>query len=120
MQKHYVRFSWIYALCITLLSAYSANAALHYLPRYQTNLSGRENTGGRDKTNLSCSQKGMVDKPTDPCQICQGAVGDCCASISVIHLQSVINIVPRMPVSTSVVECVRMVTGRTIKPANFA
>lgn len=82
MQKHYVRFSWICALCITLLSAYSANAALHYLPRYQTNLSGRFNDGGRDKTNLSCSQKGMYAKPTDPCQICQGAVGDCCTSIS--------------------------------------
>ena len=81
MQKHYVRFSWMCALCITLLSAYSANAALHYLPRYQANLSGRENTGGRDKTNLSCSQKGMYTKPSDSCSICIGEDQGCCASI---------------------------------------
>ena len=78
MQKHLI----LGVCCSLFIFLSTVQAAVVSLPRYTGDLSGRENTGGRDKTNLSCSQKGMYAKPTDPCKVCQGAVGDCCSSIS--------------------------------------
>ena len=56
-----------------------ANAGIISLPRYNPDMNQRSSSGGITRT---CARLGMVDKPTDPCQICQGAVGDCCTSIS--------------------------------------
>ena len=78
MQKHLI----LGVCCSLFIFLSTVQASVVFLPRYTGDLSGRENTGGRDKTNLSCSQKGMYAKPTDPCKVCQGAVGSCCASIT--------------------------------------
>ena len=78
MQKHLI----LGVCCSLFIFLSTVQAAVVSLPRYTGDLSGRFNDGGRDETNIGCSQKGMYAKPTDPCQICQGAVGDCCTSIS--------------------------------------
>ena len=68
---------------IIVLWSNLAEAAIAFLPRYTGDISSRFNNADINISNkLSCSQKGMYDKPTDPCQVCQGEVGNCCASIS--------------------------------------
>ncbi len=77
MQKRIIELIGLFVLWSSI-----AEASIAFLPRYTGDISGRYNSGGRDKTSLTCAQKGMYDKPTDSCKVCQGAVGDCCASIS--------------------------------------
>lgn len=71
MQKRIIELIGLFVLWSSI-----AEASIAFLPRYTGDISGRYNSGGRDKTSLTCAQKGMYDKPTDPCKVCQGAVGD--------------------------------------------
>ena len=70
------------SLLIGLLISQEVISAVHFLPRYQARLSGRAESGGREETALSCSQKGLYDLPKDSCRSCQQVVGSCCASIT--------------------------------------
>lgn len=73
MQKRIIGLIGLFVLWSSI-----AEASIAFLPRYTGDISGRYNSGGRDKTSLTCAQKGKVNKPSNPCRTCVNEYAGCC------------------------------------------